>query len=879
MKKPLCLLSIAFVSAWFMVLGMGCAPRRQTGTPITPANHVANWAPEGCPFIHDFEQPQYDGMDNLQFIDNEWVLVVNEYWQEAKARAKELAEASEEGKDLWSYKDKWDRWSWYKKWSPIEKKYLKVSYTNYLSMGDPSFFTISSDNDRAYKKGRHPERAIRWHQQIGDYMTFHYAENIDTAQPLLGSYGYLKLPEPMKPGKTYTITQGDGRKVTFTWSEDRCVSRAIKVNQNGYATAVGTKYAYLGLWVPTMGPFDFGAWDGQAFEVVPVGGGVPVLTGTVRLKEKNPHFTQTNRETKQVELKGAICGEDVYELDISGLKEVGDFYIRIPGVGRSWPFTHSPNVYGRAYYLAMRGMFHQRCGQELSPEYTAWPRKACHTNAGECAMTPLTPYMRVDKVDVPVSDFKAIERTAVDPLPNGPTGRGGWHDAADFDRRWWHYMAVWDLLFAFELAPEYFTDGQLHIPESGNGIPDMLDEAAYGLLCWRNTQNQEGGISGRIEQTEHPQYAKWGMPDKDPKLMYNSLRTREFSLRYAGSAAQLARLMKPFDRNEAGGWLDSARKAYAFGMDTNNMLNIPDYAGSGEPVVESTNWVRVTQCYAGAEMYLATGKKQYLDDGLKEFDYTAKTMKHPFKATTYVLPYAITEDEGVPEAVKERAKRWYLDRAEYDCKCLAEQPYPYSLPRDWPWGYAWGNGTMTKYSRTLLIAYYLTGKSEQRFLDAAALNADFMLGCNPLGVSWMSGCGYNYPTVFFDAESEMDGIDDPVPGITVYGVTGGIGMGARRLGYFWLNNFKKYDPENGDIAFCPPPFDDLGGISGIPTWRRWTPDYHSDPALQEFTVWETMSVQAFTFGLLMNEGWRPDATLLNLKPRPKELLFGDYLTP
>lgn len=834
--------------------------------------------PENCPFTHDFEMPQYDGIDNLQFINNEWVLVVNEYWREAVKRADRLAAESEEGQELLSFKGKWGRWSWMKKWSPIHRKYLLKTYKSYKNMGDPAFFKIASTDDPSYQKPRQAEQAVRWHKQIGCYMNFHYARNRDTSSSLLGCYGYLKLPEPMKPGCNYTITQGDGRKVTFRWHEDTCVSRAIKVNQNGYSADVKQKYSYLGLWIPTIGAFDFSKWDGKPFEVMPLGGSVPVLTGKIKLKAKNPRFVKRNNKTKTKEQGGEICGEDIYELDLGGLLDAGEFYIKIPGIGRSWPFLHEKTAYGRAFYIAMRGMYQQRCGIELADAYTAWPRNACHTNAGEAAMAPTTSYMRKAGVkNLPVSDFEAIKRTGRKPPADGYTGCGGWHDAADFDRRWFHYQSVWDLLFAYELAPDYFTDWQLYIPESGNGIPDMLDEAEYGLLCWRNTQRKDGGVAGRIEQTRHTPYPEFGMPDQDPYPMFNSLRTREFSFRYAAAASQLSRLIKPFDKKKAAQWLKSAEKAYKFGKDPDNSLDIADYAGSGKSVQESEDWNKRSICFAGIEMYLATGEKSYLKDGLEHFEYTLKTMQYPFKCLMHLLPYALSEDSSIPQNIRQQARDWYLNKAEGCYKHLAEQPYPYSLPLDWPWGYAWGNGTMTNYGRWLMIAYFLSGRSEQKYLDGAALNADYMLGCNPLGVCWMSGCGYNYPTVFFDAESEMDGIDDPVPGITVYGPTGGIGMGARRHGYFYLKDFRKI--QDGDAAFCPAPFDTLDELSGIPNWRRWSPDYHTDPALQEFTVWETMSPGCFTYGLLMGEGWKPGKKLKNMQPRPKKYLFGDYLTP
>ncbi|MCB1135851.1 MAG: glycoside hydrolase family 9 protein, partial [Chlamydiia bacterium] len=69
--------------------------------------------------------------------------------------------------------------------------------------------------------------------------------------------------------------------------------------------------------------------------------------------------------------------------------------------------------------------------------------------------------------------------------------QGGWHDAADWDRRTQHLTCVLDLLNAYEIAPQKFLDGQLNIPESGNGIPDILDEAEYGLRVWLKSQNAD----------------------------------------------------------------------------------------------------------------------------------------------------------------------------------------------------------------------------------------------------------------------------------------------------------------------------------------------------------------------------------------------------
>lgn len=58
---------------------------------------------------------------------------------------------------------------------------------------------------------------------------------------------------------------------------------------------------------------------------------------------------------------------------------------------------------------------------------------------------------------------------------------GSWRDAGDFDRRTYHFQVVDSLLSIYLLFPENFKDAQLDLPESGNGIPGIIDEAAWGV--------------------------------------------------------------------------------------------------------------------------------------------------------------------------------------------------------------------------------------------------------------------------------------------------------------------------------------------------------------------------------------------------------------
>ena len=57
-------------------------------------------------------------------------------------------------------------------------------------------------------------------------------------------------------------------------------------------------------------------------------------------------------------------GDRVQSAEFTGLTARGDYYVDVPGIGRSWGFAISPSVYSRAYYLAMRSYYGQRCDRQ-----------------------------------------------------------------------------------------------------------------------------------------------------------------------------------------------------------------------------------------------------------------------------------------------------------------------------------------------------------------------------------------------------------------------------------------------------------------------------------------------------------------------------------
>jgi len=348
-------------------------------------------------------------------------------------------------------------------------------------------FTISSIDDKNYEKELSPTSITRIFVSLGGTRVKGMHE-VDYAH-----YIYLKIPFEMQNGKTYKIKVTNRGDAEIKFDDKSTISLAIKVNQAGYLKDFA-KFAYLGAFTYEFGPVDFSKIHN--FSIIDVNSGKDVFKGEIKLIEKNPRFSEkpsNNKSSeKQEKERPSMYGEDVYLIDFSELKEEGIFFISIPGIGRSWPFKVGENAYGEAFYIATRGLFHQRAAFALESQFTPWtrPKSKMHDTIYESEnisfpiqAEPPKGYKHFDVIGA-TTDLSRETKNVV----------GGWYDAADWDRNEHHYVCIFDLLNAYEFDPEKFSDEQLNIPESGNKIPDILDEACFGIECWLKSMNSKGGV-------------------------------------------------------------------------------------------------------------------------------------------------------------------------------------------------------------------------------------------------------------------------------------------------------------------------------------------------------------------------------------------------
>ncbi len=807
------------------------------------------------------EEPVYEGVDQILLLSNRWAIIAVTNMEEVLSEIDELSQG-----DFYSAVAKWENsvkngrrnWVEWHKWRTLYNKNIGLAReaAGERLLDSPAHYRILSATDVNYNPSKHPLRITRTivsldKEKISGEKDIHWAH-----------YCYLEFPEPLQTGQQYTVLLDSGKSVAFTFDENKTISRAIKVNQMGYLPSAHEKYAYLGCYLQEFGPMDCS--HAKEFLVVSTETDAVVLQGQITLRSQNPRLKTDKAE------KPLLTGEDTYEIDLSGLKEEGEFYLCIPGIGRSWPFRHSEDAYGEAFYTAARGLYHQRCGIGIGVPYSHWPRIKCHTDpvyeSEEIAFLPNIPapkdFNRFDVIGATTDKTRQTE---------GPVG--GWHDAADWDRTLYHYQCVFDLLHAYEMVPGKFSNGQLNIPGSEHEMPDILSEAEYGLRVWKNSLSAQFGASGTVETFTHPSI-------DDPNTPYAySRRTRWASYVFAAAAAQFSQLAAPFDKELSATYFDLAIKAFQYAENPQHSLGeVTIHAakdrGKGAPYImewsEKDAYSIPYKIHACLRLFLATGDPFFLKEASSLLSKAPLPMKWPFSMKDFScwIYYALFDEKIAPHiapAQLQTMKKHYLGLADELIGFSRLAPYRQSWPNHQNYWMSWGATCMTNQARVLFIAHHLSGN--QKYRDAAILNVDYMLGANPMGMSWTTGLGHVYPINIQHAVSEFDGIADPVPGITLYGITEGIFYNLRTE--VWENKL----PDGKIVEFISKANRDL------PVFRRWSCHPHLNVAQCEFTIHETLSSTVFCTAMLLSDHWKPSESLKKRAPKPPEELHGYWYLP
>ncbi len=630
----------------------------------------------------------------------------------------------------------------------------------------------------------------------------------------------VSLPHPLVPGRRYRLQPPDDQVEPIEWTAGAPgeVSAAVHVNQNGYAPGDGLKAAYLAGPLPTALPAgtDLGYRAGMAFRVIEAATGAEVLSGATTAR---PGGDELGR--------GDLTGVPVFELDLSALDTPGRYQACVDAVGCSVPFGVGPTVWRDLAVTVARAMFHQRSGIALGPPNTPIIRpRPRHPDEGTVVLaTSLTARQAGASADW-FADLVAGRQG--DELVEGAWG--GHFDAGDWDRRIEH---LWYTRAAAELVdrrPEVFASLDLDLPESGDAVPDILDEGLWSLDLYRRMQRPDGAIRGGVEASEHPQRdtTSW----TDDLALFAYAPDAWSSYLYAGVAAEVARVLTRYDAVRAEGYLTSALAAMRW-------AEAQPAEGSDPAVADPLAGQRSV---AAAALLSATGDRQWHDVFLDATDLDTSSLAtgagggplacHEHTRCDAAWLYWTADPALTVPAL--RATLGEAIAANAEAIVAAQSTTAFGWAVDDPgvpliWGLGLGGAP---HVTALMRAFEITG--EERFRAGAERAAAASLGANPLDTALITGVGANPTRSPLIVDVANGGL--PVwPGTPVYGMHD---VDPATEG--WIDGYNL-----GPAGTRPRAVD-------LPYTWQWF-DASTIAQMNEFTVHQSHAVALYAFGMLARE--------------------------
>lgn len=451
-------------------------------------------------------------------------------------------------------------------------------------------------------------------------------------------------------------------------------------------------------------------------------------TNSCRLMNSN---NETILSFENMELKAdKNSGDNIALVDFSEVTIPGNYHFIDSEGNVSCHFAIRDNVFSDLFKDSIKMFYFQRCGMELEEKYAGvYTHKACHTS-------------KVSLLKDPSVSFDCC---------------GGWHDAGDYGR----YVtagavAVAHLLYAYELNPDSFTES-INIPESGNVVPDVLNECRYELEWFLKMQTEEGSVYHKCTSLHHTGFV---MPEDDPldfiATPVSSLATADF----AGVCALAARIYRKYDETFADVLSAAALKAYKWLTENPAFLFVnPEECTTG---TYSDPCDTDERLWAYTEIYRLTGNMECLGlitDALNvQISTTALGWGDVggFAALT-----ALMAPEGTfsDDLICHFRQNW-LDEADRLVSVSQDNAYGIAF-HSFEFGWGSNMGVLLN-SMILSFAHHLTG--EQKYLDAAICQVDYILGRNALDISYVTGYGEKAFRNPHNRPTWSDGIDDPIPG-------------------------------------------------------------------------------------------------------------------
>lgn len=563
------------------------------------------------------------------------------------------------------------------------------------------------------------ERKIEWRFQIngGDYHAY-ASEVVDIGPETKHVTGEFTMNETSDPAPRLCFNMGRQEGMTGSEPEHHIyidnvklevvdASKAQKIealpeplgvnlNQVGYKTA-DTKIATIS------------SREASSFDVIDVSTGKSVYNGTLG------------------DAKYESSADVGYKLaDFSSVTAEGTYKLVTNEGAESFEFDIRDSVYDDMFDDVVLMLYNQRCGTALDAAVSGvFAHEACHTGSAIVYGT-----------DMVVEDVS-----------------GGWHDAGDYGR----YVVpgaktVADLFLTYE--DMNVTSDAMGIPESGNGVPDILDEARYELEWMLKMQDKaSGGVYHKVTCEVFPEAV---MPEEETDQLILCPISNAATGDFAAVMAKASRIYAESDADFAAVCLEAAENAWAYleaNQDAKGYFN-PENIETGE---YPDNNLYDEYLWAAVELYCVTGEEKYKTLSDEYIDSNKVRYSLGWADIGYYALYDYIRSGDAPEKVK----AILLTGADEITEEVNKNGFGASIST-FPWG---SNMTIANNGMLLLMADKIA--PNESYVEGAKTQLDYLLGRNSVSYCYVTGYGDRYPEHVHHRPSQAK--EACVPGMLVGG--------------------------------------------------------------------------------------------------------------
>jgi hypothetical protein len=476
----------------------------------------------------------------------------------------------------------------------------------------------------------------------------------------------------------------------------------------------------------------------------------------------------------------AQSGDKAYWFDFTTVTTEGTYYVLdIEKNQRSPQFRIATDVYKPVLKHALRTFFYQRVGQAKQPPYAeaAWADAASHVGA--------------------LQDHNARRYNAKSDVSTERDIWGGWYDAGDYNKYTsWTANYIVEMLQAYEENPVAFGD-DFDIPESGNGVSDILDEARWGLEYLARLQSDDGSLLSVVgEASGSPPSSATGQTLYGPPNTSGTLAAaaafaagaRTFAKVTAGDFATLATALGT-RATKAFTWAE-ANPAVTF--KNNDSASGTAGLASGQQEVDAAG-LNALRLKAAVHLFRLTGQASYsaiVDQLYTKTTFIGSTFVYPFEVDRQDMLLYYADTAGATASVRDEIRAKYKTGVatggdNLPAHTTSKDPY-LAYMKDYVWG---SNSTKSNQGNLFwaMVTHAIDPTQDATMKRLAERYIHYIHGVNPLGLVYLSNMASAgatrsvnefYHTWFHDGSPLWDRV-----GVSTYGPAPGFLPGGPNPSY------------------------------------------------------------------------------------------------